>query len=268
VLDVSETSLRFAESPHISYLHMSTEPSLRRLYCRLEAAIAPGVRFAQADYEECLTQTVRPSDDWLDVGCGHRLLPEWRSAQEQLLIQRARTLVGLDPEHGALKNHANIHLRICGDAGSLPFANESFDIVTANMVVEHLPNPGAQFREIARVLKPGGRFVFHTPNANGYPTLMARSVPDRLRGLGARIIERRASEDRFPTFYRANTQSALNRVAHESGLAIDRISFVRSNAVFWMVTPVAVVELLFLRLLGNPKFAGLRPNLIAVLRKD
>lgn len=246
---------------------MRTTERLRHVYWWLERKLAPGVRYAQADYEECLTDIVRTGEDWLDVGCGHSLLPEWRAAQEQQLIARPRLLVGLDPEFGALQKHASVRLRVCGDAGTLPFEEASFDVVTANMVVEHLSDPGTQFQEIARVLKPGGRFVLHTPNATGYPVLMARLVPDKVRATAARVLDGRPSEDRFPTFYRANTPEALRNAAGKSGLVLDRVSLIRSDAMFWMITPVAAFELLFLRLLGRRTFERLRPNLIAVLRK-
>ena len=246
---------------------MRTTERLRHVYWWLERTLAPGVRYAQADYEECLTDIVQTGQDWLDVGCGHSLLPEWRAAQERQLIARPRLLVGLDPELGALQKHGSVQLRVCGDAATLPFEAASFDVVTANMVVEHLSDPGTQFREIARVLKPGGRFVLHTPNATGYPVLMARVVPDKVRAMAARVLDGRPSEDRFPTFYRANTPDALRIAAGKSGLVLDRVNLLRSDAMFWMITPLAALELLFLRLLGSRMFERLRPNLIAVLRK-
>jgi SAM-dependent methyltransferase len=238
-----------------------------KTYWWLERRLAPGVRFAQAEFEDRLVALVRSGDDWLDIGCGHTLLPEWRDSAERELIGRVRTLVGLDPESRSLQKHRSIRLLICGDAAHLPFADEAFDIVTANMVVEHLPEPDKQFREVARVLKPRGCFVFHTPNANGYPTLMARALPDRLRGLGARVLEGRGSGDRFPTFYRANTPAAIQEASRNSGLVPESVQLVRSNAMFPTIPPVAALELLFLRMLAAPRMAGLRPNLIAVLRK-
>ena len=44
------------------------------------------------------------------------------------------------------------------DALDLPFANESFDIVTARMAPHHFPDPKRFIDEVARVLAPGGRF--------------------------------------------------------------------------------------------------------------
>jgi SAM-dependent methyltransferase len=135
------------------------------------------------------------------------------------------------------------------------------------MVVEHLLEPATQFREIARVLRTGGRFVFHTPSLYGYPVVMARCVPDRIRGVAARILEGRAGEDRYPTLYRANSPRKIRRLAEEAGLAVARVDFVRSSAVFAMIPPLAAAELLWIRALGQERLKTLRPNLIVELVK-
>jgi SAM-dependent methyltransferase len=46
------------------------------------------------------------------------------------------------------------------DAESLPFADESFDLVLGHAVLHHLPDPPRAFGEFHRVLRPGGRIVF------------------------------------------------------------------------------------------------------------
>jgi SAM-dependent methyltransferase len=46
----------------------------------------------------------------------------------------------------------------------LPYPSESFDLVTSTEVIEHLENPRRFFREVARVLKPGGQIILSTPN--------------------------------------------------------------------------------------------------------
>ena len=45
------------------------------------------------------------------------------------------------------------------DAEALPFADASFDIVTTRIAPHHFPNPQQYIREVARVLRQGGRFV-------------------------------------------------------------------------------------------------------------
>lgn len=236
-------------------------------YWWLEPRLAPGLKFAQEHFEESLFATVEKDCQWLDLGCGHALLPDWSAAREKELVMRPRLLVGLDPELAALRKHGTISLRVCGDGGQLPFADMTFDLVTANMVVEHLPQPEQQFAEIARILKPGGRFLFHTPNGTGYPTLMARAVPDVIRGLGARMVERRFAEDRFPTFYRANTPARIDEIASKAGFVVEQCELHRSSATVPWLVPIAIGELLFLRALSSSRLKWLRPNLIATLRR-
>ncbi|MGZ5537711.1 MAG: class I SAM-dependent methyltransferase, partial [Chthoniobacterales bacterium] len=50
------------------------------------------------------------------------------------------------------------------NTGSLPYPNESFDLVTCTEVIEHLENFRPTLREISRVLRLGGVFVVSTPN--------------------------------------------------------------------------------------------------------
>ncbi|KEO83239.1 class I SAM-dependent methyltransferase [Tumebacillus flagellatus] len=46
-----------------------------------------------------------------------------------------------------------------GDAENIPFADDSFDLVSARICAHHFPEPGRALAEIARVLKPGGRLL-------------------------------------------------------------------------------------------------------------
>jgi len=59
------------------------------------------------------------------------------------------------------------------DAEDLPFEAESFDAVVANFVVHHLARPDTVFREVNRVLKPGGRFAFAVWGAAGEQSSIA-----------------------------------------------------------------------------------------------
>ncbi|KYP79471.1 class I SAM-dependent methyltransferase [Ferroacidibacillus organovorans] len=48
---------------------------------------------------------------------------------------------------------------VLADAEELPFLKDSFDIVTCRIAAHHFPNPAAFIREVARVLRPNGRFL-------------------------------------------------------------------------------------------------------------
>ena len=52
------------------------------------------------------------------------------------------------------------------DAYHLPFADQSFDVLTAMDFLEHVEHPGQIIQEFSRVLKPNGLFIFHTFNRN------------------------------------------------------------------------------------------------------
>ena len=86
------------------------------------------------------------------------------------------------------------------DAGGIPYPDAAFDVVFADNVLEHLPDPLAVFREIARVLKPGGVFLFKTPNKTHYMPTIARLTPHRFHQFVNRL-RGRAEIDTFPTRY-------------------------------------------------------------------
>lgn len=246
---------------------MSVRRSLYRVYWALRAKIAPRLRYSQDDYEEALARHVRPDRDWLEIGCGHSVLPAWRAGQEREIVARCRSVVGVDYDMGSLKGHATISKKLRADVARLPFESGSFDLATANMVVEHLDRPLEQFREIHRVLRRGGVFLFHTPNALGYVTIFGRLLPDRWKQRLALLLEDRGAADVFRTHYRANTEREIRGLAARSGFEVVELELVNSDAVFAVVPPLALLELLWLRALATRALRSLRPNLIVALRK-
>jgi ubiquinone/menaquinone biosynthesis C-methylase UbiE len=71
------------------------------------------------------------------------------------------------------------------DAESLPFADQSFDLLLGHAVLHHLPNLRRAFAEFHRVLRPGGRVVFAGEPSRLGDTIA--SVPKRSAGLVAPI---------------------------------------------------------------------------------
>ncbi|MCB0916698.1 MAG: class I SAM-dependent methyltransferase [Actinobacteria bacterium] len=71
----------------------------------------------------------------------------------------------------ALRNAEGLGLDVDGevvDAETLPFADDTFDLVVGHAVLHHIPDLEQSLREVVRVLKPGGRFVFAgEPTAKG-----------------------------------------------------------------------------------------------------
>jgi ubiquinone/menaquinone biosynthesis C-methylase UbiE len=246
---------------------MPLRSKLFEIYGGLRDRIAPGLRYAQHFYERELAKAVTSDTDWLDLGCGHRVLPEWREVAEREIVARCRSVTGIDYDMPSLRRHRSVRRRVRGEISSLPFSERSFDLVTANMVVEHLADPATQFREIARVLRPGGLLLVHTPNAHGYATLVGRSVPDPIKKVMIRALDSRSSEDVFPTHYRANTRARLVEISRSAGLVLADVRMVATDALFAVVPPLAAAELLMIRLLMTRQMKNYRPNIIATMRK-
>jgi len=230
--------------------------------------IVPSLKGSQDIYEYTLKDLVKPGLSWLDIGCGHQILAEWRGDAEQELIPAGGKIVGLDYDLPSLKNHRSISMRVRGDIVQLPFVDSSFDLVTANMVVEHLENPAAQFAEVARILKPGGTFLFHTPNARGYFSLLRRLVPNVFARRLASLMDGRDLADVFPVQYKANTTTKIGDLAQAARLEVSKTKMVVSEAVTQVVPPLALLELLCIRALMTEPLRPYRTNIIALLRKN
>lgn len=246
---------------------MNIRGLLYRAYWKVENAILPGFRAPQTRYEDLLMEYVKPGTRWLDVGAGHQVLSSWRLSDEKELVGRSGMVVGIDAHLDSLRMHRTVHLKCQGDLARLPFRSNTFDLITANMVVEHLRQPDIQFREIFRTLRPGGHFIFHTPNSRSYSAFLAAHVPEvAKRGL-IRALDGRSSQDVFRTYYKANTQDAIRALANSIGFEVSKLDMASGSAESAMVLPVAVVELMFIKLLTTDRFQNSRTNIIAILRK-
>lgn len=244
--------------------------SLFRFYERAVGVLTPGLRNAQFAYFELLKARLSPDTLWLDIGCGRRLFPDWmpRAEEEEAALKaRLNTSFGIDADVASLRDNRFVQHRFIADCCSLPFADSSFDLLTANMVVEHVAQPPALLSEARRVLKPNGIFLFHTPNTLSYATLMARLVPETLKVRLIGFLESRKAEDVFPTFYRMNVPGRILELSRNAGLDVAELNRVESSAQSVMLGPVVLFELLWIRLLRLSALRDFRSNLIVILQK-
>ena len=124
----------------------------------------------------------------LDVGCHagaflahcHEFFPEI-------------ALAGVDVDDRALDRaraalpFAEIHK---SGAGSLPFADASFDCLTCVEVLEHIPAEDRRqtLVEFRRVLRPGGRLILRTPHAGAFAFLDPHNLRFRFPGIYRRLV--------------------------------------------------------------------------------
>ena len=100
----------------------------------------------------------------LDVGCGGGFSCEFLAMRGAIAtgIDQSPNCIAKAQEHAAMHQLAIAYQH--GYAESLPYANDSFDVMLCVDVLEHVANLQQTLREIHRVLKPGGMFCFDTIN--------------------------------------------------------------------------------------------------------
>lgn len=113
----------------------------------------------------------------LDVGCGPGDLIRRATGHG-----RQRDVVGVDPDPAMARLAASqvAGRVVCAALPALPFADGSFSAVAANFVVNHVADPLAAVRELARVLEAGGRvaMTIWPPGGAGWGPLLEAAYAD------------------------------------------------------------------------------------------
>jgi 2-polyprenyl-3-methyl-5-hydroxy-6-metoxy-1,4-benzoquinol methylase len=239
---------------------------------RLLKLLLPDLIWNQEIYGSVVRRYVHEKTKWLDVGCGWRMLGEDLEAMEDDLVTSAGIVVGCDMDFQSLTKHRNIRKLVLASAQALPLQEGSFDLVTCNMVVEHLSDPEQSFAQMARMLSSGGRLILHTPNLWNYAVFMnhtiARLVPRKfLLGL-IKLADNRDKDDVFITFYRANTTARLLEICGKMGLREEfRRILTPPQPFFNFFAPLALIQILFMRLcLSSHYFRRFGSTILMVFR--
>lgn len=249
---------RMAETPPDNTRYaavLEREQGRRRWIYRLY----PDYRYSNQIYEDLIVQKLTPEVLWLDLGCGDNSL-----AFE--FGDRCTEVLSMDRMIHPLLRRDDLHKVVLGDAAELPLRSESVDLVTGNMVLEHLIEPNAAFGEIARILKPGGMTILRTPN-RAHPLLwMVRVIPDGMKKRLLKALLGIREWDVFPTFYRANRPQTLRRLCREAGFARFEILAVEDvHAAFFLPMLFSLLYYALVRIRG---LSSWRSNLIVIAHKE
>ena len=159
------------------------------------------------------------SDDVvLEIGCG-RTAPLLRKLKGTIGSLRGVDLVDFtidDPDIELINNDV---------ADMKDIADADVDFAFSRSVMEHVGNIDRCYAELYRILKPGGIYLFLTPNFWDYGSLISCLIPNRFHQQIVSRSEGRAAENTFPTFYRSNTRRSIERLAKSHGFTVKTLDY-------------------------------------------
>ena len=120
------------------------------------------MNFTKQEYLEHMISCVNPqkTDTVLEVAagtciCGRSLAPFVKNVT---CLDMTTAMLAVGKNEAEKQGFCNISF-VQGDAGQLPFSDNSFDIVISRLAFHHFSDPKRCFSEMARVLKTGGKLV-------------------------------------------------------------------------------------------------------------
>jgi SAM-dependent methyltransferase len=160
----------------------------------------------------------------LDIGCGWGIGDD-RVTGPQFLVgirERADELHGVEPDPTVEPTHGlfdRFQHALLEDA-DLPAGG--FDVAYAYYVVEHIDDPARFLQAVSRLLRPGGTFVFMTPNGKHWFSRLTRLLRRlRVDETALRLARGRSTVDgyHYPVRHRLNDPDAIRVHAHSNGFA-------------------------------------------------
>src|SRR5262249_4744849 len=116
-----------------------------------------------------------------------------------------------------------------------PYDDSSFDGCISNYVLEHVADPVEHLAEIRRVLKPGGAYVFRTPNRYHYVAAVSALTPHWFHKLVAnRLRNGSHTHEPYPTVYALNSRTRVRELAGQSGLDVEVMRLVEKEPSYGM----------------------------------
>lgn len=142
-----------------------------------DASSSVGAEMLFAKTLEKIEKYRKPPGALLDIGCG-------KGEFLKITKDRGWLVSGVEASKGMAEYAAKtLKLDIfCGLLKDANWANHSFDVITLNMVLEHVDDPHELFKEMSRLLKPDGIIFIEVPNMDSFMLACARFY-FRLKGL-------------------------------------------------------------------------------------
>lgn len=156
----------------------------------------------------------------LDIGCGGGISAGANRVEYLRAIASAADVMygvepdeSVDPVPGVFDHYQHALM----ETANLPA--ESIDLAYSFMVMEHVADPKAFFAALHRVLKPGGSYLFITPNGHHAFTIQSKALHALgLDELVLRLIRGGKTEDyHYPVQYKCQTPEAIRPIVRAGG---------------------------------------------------
>ncbi len=219
----------------------------------------PGWRDGTEEFHALCVKSIPPRSRVLELGPGSG------GQTSEFLARVAADLVGLDVDE-AIQTNPHLAEKHVYDGVRFPFPDQAFGAIVSDYALEHVANPGQLLLEIHRVLKPGGTFIFRTPNKWHYVSLLGRTLPDRVS-----VWARHHAEDHrvYPRVYRCNTRKECHQLLLQAGLQVEHFAMIEKEPSYGMSSRLLFFPMMVYERLVNSSslFGPLRANILCVARK-
>lgn len=181
----------------------------------------------------------------LDAGCGHHSGIDFRSIPEIYFV-------GTDLVFNDVKANKTISSGLVSNLNSLPFKNNSIDILFCNMVLEHLTEPEIFFREATRVLHKNGYLIFSTPCIYNIVTIINRLLPDIVSRKLSSLLTQADEDDVFPAVYKANSVRRIRKLLKDNNFSEEIIIMYQPPPYAFVFSKIICkLMILYYRLINN-----------------
>lgn len=181
----------------------------------------------------------------VDVGGGYGRLCVFLEKYADKVTLAEPSQQQLDIAKDFLKGHKRVDRKLL-QAADLKFANGSVDLVTIVRILHHIPDPVAEFKEIARVLSDDGYFIMEFANYTHFRNrvkfaLNGKKFPEKPVDIRSKENQ---NESELP-FVNHNPKTVIKQLSH-AGLKVEEtlsVSNLRSQALKKIVPKKAMLAL-------------------------